>query len=50
MQSLKDGRVIFYDGEKVKDVTNHTILKICRDWMAIHYILQTDTRYRDLIT
>jgi 4-hydroxybutyryl-CoA dehydratase/vinylacetyl-CoA-Delta-isomerase len=50
IESLKDGRVVFCNGERVKDVTNHPVLKICRDWMAMDYILENDSRYRDLIT
>jgi len=50
IESLKDGRVVFCNGERVKDVTSHPILKICRDWMAMDYVLENDPRYRDLIT
>ena len=50
IESLKDGRVVFCNGERVKDVTKHPILKICRDWMAMDYVLENDSRYRDLIT
>ena len=50
IESLKDGRIVFCNGERVKDVTQHPILKICRDWMAMDYVLENDSRYRDLIT
>jgi len=50
IESLKDGRVVFCNGERVKDVTEHPILKICRDWVAMDYVLENDPRYRDLIT
>src|SRR4030042_1605952 len=50
IESLKDGRVVFCNGEKVKDVTNHPILKICRDWITMDYVLENDPRYRDLLT
>jgi 4-hydroxybutyryl-CoA dehydratase / vinylacetyl-CoA-Delta-isomerase len=50
IESLRDGRVVYCDGERVKDVTAHPILKICRDWMAMDYVLQNDSRYRDLLT
>lgn len=49
-KSLQDNRVVYCNGERVKDVTTHPILKICRDWMAMDYILQNDPRYRDLLT
>jgi len=47
---LKDGRVVYCNGERVEDVTTHPILKICRDWMAMDYVLQCDSRYQDLLT
>ena len=50
IESLKDGRVVYCYGERVEDVTTHPILKICRDWMAMDYILQCDSRYQDLLT
>jgi len=50
IESLKDGRVVFCNGERVKDVSKHPILKICRDWVAMDYVLENDARYRDLIT
>ena len=50
IESLKDGRVVFCNGERVKDVTEHPILKICRDWVAMDYVLENDSRYRDLLT
>jgi 4-hydroxybutyryl-CoA dehydratase / vinylacetyl-CoA-Delta-isomerase len=50
IESLKDGRVVYCAGERVKDVTTHPILNICRDWVAMDYVLENDPRYRDLIT
>lgn len=50
IDSLKDGRVVYCNGEKVEDVTTHPILKICRDWMAMDYVLQNDPRHQDLLT
>ncbi len=50
IESLKDGRVVYCDGERVEDVTEHPILKICRDWVATDYVLQQDPRYQDLVT
>ena len=34
IESVRDDRVVYCNGERVKDVTAHPILKICRDWMA----------------
>jgi 4-hydroxybutyryl-CoA dehydratase/vinylacetyl-CoA-Delta-isomerase len=50
IESVRDDRVVYCNGERVKDVTAHPILKICRDWMAMDYVLQNDSRYRDLLT
>ncbi|KPK96748.1 MAG: hypothetical protein AMJ95_12490 [Omnitrophica WOR_2 bacterium SM23_72] len=50
VESLKDDRVVYCNGERVKDVTKHPILKICRDWMAMDYVLQNDSRYQGLLT
>ena len=50
IESLKDGRVVYCNGERVKDVSKHPILKICRDWVAMDYVIENDTRYRDLVT
>ena len=47
---MNDGRVVYCNGEKVQDVANHPILRMCRDWMAMDYILQNDPRYSDLLT
>jgi 4-hydroxybutyryl-CoA dehydratase / vinylacetyl-CoA-Delta-isomerase len=49
IESLKDGRVVYCNGEKVEDVTTHPILGICRDWVAMDYVLENDDRYRDLL-
>ncbi len=50
IESLKDGRVVYCDGERVEDVTQHPILQICRDWVAMDYVLQQDPRYQELVT
>jgi 4-hydroxybutyryl-CoA dehydratase/vinylacetyl-CoA-Delta-isomerase len=50
VESLKDDRVVYCNGERVKDVTKHPILKICRDWMAMDYVLENDPRFQDLLT
>jgi len=50
IESLNDGRVVYCNGERVKDVTKHPILNICRNWVAMDYVLENDSRYRDLIT
>ena len=50
IESLKDGRVVYLHGERVPDVTEHPILRICRDWVAMDYVLNLDPRYQDLLT
>jgi 4-hydroxybutyryl-CoA dehydratase/vinylacetyl-CoA-Delta-isomerase len=50
IESLKDGRVVYCNGERVEDVTTHPILKICRNWMAMDYVLNNHPDYRDLLT
>lgn len=50
IESLKDDRVVYCNGERVRDVTQHPTLKICRDWMAMDYVLNQDPRYQDLLT
>lgn len=50
ISSLNDGRVVYCNGERVEDVSTHPILKVCRDWVAMDYILNNDPRYQDLLT
>jgi 4-hydroxybutyryl-CoA dehydratase/vinylacetyl-CoA-Delta-isomerase len=50
VESLKDDRVVYCNGERVTDVTTHPILKICRDWMAMDYVLENDPRFQELLT
>jgi len=50
LESLKDGRVVYFDGELIPDVTDHPILKITNDWVATDYVLTNDPRYQDLLT
>ena len=50
IESLKDGRVVYCNGEKVPDVTEHPILKVCRDWVAMDYVLNNDPTFQDLLT
>lgn len=50
IDSLKDGRVVYFMGEKIDDVTTHPILQICIKWMAMDYVMQLDPKYQDLVT
>jgi len=50
IDSIRDDRVVYYAGERVKDITTHPFMKICIDWMAMDYVLSNDPRYRSLLT
>ncbi|RME49883.1 MAG: 4-hydroxybutyryl-CoA dehydratase [Caldilineae bacterium] len=47
-ESLKDGRVVYYKGERVADVTTHPDLSVCVDTMALDYELAENPDTRDL--
>ncbi|MFA5316901.1 MAG: 4-hydroxyphenylacetate 3-hydroxylase N-terminal domain-containing protein, partial [Dehalococcoidales bacterium] len=47
-ESLRDGRVVYIDGEIVKDVTTHPKLKIATDTAAFDYEMVEIPEYRDL--
>jgi 4-hydroxybutyryl-CoA dehydratase/vinylacetyl-CoA-Delta-isomerase len=49
-ESLRDDRVVYCLGERVKDVTKHPFLRIAIDWMAMDYVMQQDPRYQSLVT
>jgi 4-hydroxybutyryl-CoA dehydratase/vinylacetyl-CoA-Delta-isomerase len=49
IESIKDDRVVYYAGERVKDITKHPFMKICIDWMAMDYVLTNDPKYRSLL-
>jgi 4-hydroxybutyryl-CoA dehydratase / vinylacetyl-CoA-Delta-isomerase len=46
--SLRDGRVVYYKGERVTDVTAHPDLGVCVDTMALDYEIAEMPEYRDL--
>jgi 4-hydroxybutyryl-CoA dehydratase / vinylacetyl-CoA-Delta-isomerase len=50
VESLRDDRVVYMLGERVKDVTRHPILRIAIDWMGMDYVIQQDPRYQSLVT
>ena len=47
-QSLRDGRVVFLDGERIEDVTAHPALKVGVDTAAFDYEMAEMPEYRDL--
>ncbi|HEY9152920.1 MAG TPA: 4-hydroxyphenylacetate 3-hydroxylase N-terminal domain-containing protein [Anaerolineales bacterium] len=48
--SLKDGRVMYYKGERVTDVTTHPDLSVAVDTMALDYHLAELPEFHDLAT
>ena len=46
--SLQDGRVVYYKGERVKDVTSHPTLSVAVKHACIDYEMAEDPAYRDL--
>ena len=46
--SLKDGREVYYRGEKVDDVTTHPIIGVAVEHACIDYRMSEDPKYRDL--
>ncbi len=48
--SLNDGRVLYYKGERVDNVTTHPDLSVCVDTMALDYELAEMPEYHDLAT
>ncbi|HXG19655.1 MAG TPA: 4-hydroxyphenylacetate 3-hydroxylase N-terminal domain-containing protein, partial [Methylomirabilota bacterium] len=46
--SLRDGREVYYRGEKVQDVTTHPVIGVAVEHACIDYRMAEDPRYRDL--
>ena len=47
-ESLNDGRVVYYKGERVENVATHPDLGVCADLMSIDYRMAEDPQYKDL--
>jgi len=47
-QSIRDDRVVYLRGERVKDVTVDPMLKVCVDLAAVDYEMAEMPEYRDL--
>lgn len=47
-ESLKDGRVVYFEGERVEDVTTHPYLRVGTELCAMDYVFCSDPRYRSL--
>ena len=50
LESIRDGREVYLDGEKVDDVTSHPILKNLADYASADYEMALDPRFQDLLT
>ncbi len=50
LDSLNDGREVYYDGELVQDIVNHPVLGMSARHFARVFTMQTDPHYRDLAT
>lgn len=48
IDSVRDGRIVYYRGEKVDDVTTHPVIKKAVDHAAVDYRMAEDPQYRDL--
>ena len=46
--SLRDGRAVFFRGEKVADVTTHPVIGIAVEHAALDYRMAEDVKYREL--
>jgi 4-hydroxybutyryl-CoA dehydratase / vinylacetyl-CoA-Delta-isomerase len=46
--SLRDGRLVYYEGQRVQDVTAHPVLRVAVDHAALDYEMAADPRYRSL--
>ena len=47
-ESLRDGRIVYYEGLRVRDVTEHATLRVAVDHAALDYEMAEDPRYRPL--
>lgn len=50
VESLRDGRVIFINGEKVPDITKHPSFKGSINSRALSYYLYSHPKFKDLLT
>lgn len=48
LRSLRDGRTVYFRGERVPDVTAHSVIGIAAEHAAIDYRMAEDPRYRAL--
>src|SRR5207237_8631945 len=46
--SLRDGRLVYFRGQRVQDVTTHPVIGVAVNHAAIDYEIAHQTEYRDL--
>jgi len=49
IESLRDDRVVYLSGKRIKDVTKDPLMRIAVDVCAMDYVLAHDPRFRDLM-
>jgi len=49
LRGLRDGRVVYFRGERVPDVTAHPFLRLGAEHTALDFHLAEDAAYRDLV-
>lgn len=47
-ESLRDGRIVYLEGQKIEDVTAHPTLRVCMETAAIDYEMAEMPEYREL--
>ncbi|ACL05080.1 Vinylacetyl-CoA Delta-isomerase [Desulfatibacillum aliphaticivorans] len=50
LESLHDGRIVYYLGEKIENVAQDPNLGVCARTMALDYEIAEDPKYKDLAT
>ena len=48
LESLRDGRRVYYRGQRVEDVTTHPVIGVAARHAATDYEMAEDEAYRDL--
>lgn len=48
--SLRDGRTVFYKGERIPDVTVHPVIQVAIEHASIDYRMAEDPQWKDLAT
>lgn len=45
LESLRDDRIVYFDGEKVPDVTQHPVMKLSLNMMGMDFLIAEDPAY-----